>query len=278
MGSDARDISASTWSISSDDVVSPALADGLQRVCSRLLEEDPAARYRSTGEVVRALSEIVGSRFELEGVESRESVLRAGKFTGRREELIRLRKMLSLTRKGRGGLALIGGESGVRQIAAHAGAEVLRVVDDMLVVESQGVSDVGQPFHIWLDVLRALILSTDLDSEEAGVLGAIVPNFEALAGRSIELPIGFDASAMHQRFVQVVQRVLRRRERPTLILLEDVQWARRESLALMSELEPFLDHLPVLVVASFRDEEMRDLPVDSSTRWRCTCNGLTSRT
>ena len=259
MGSGAQDVSASAWSISSDDVVSPHLAGGLQRVISRLLDEDPARRYASPEDVVTALSEVIGSGFELEGMDSRESVLRAGVFTGRALELTRLRRLMALARDGHGGLALVGGESGVGKSRLVRELRAFAILDDITVVESQGVSDVGQPFHIWRDVLRALVLTTELDSEEASVLAAIIPDLEAISGFSIELQTGFDASAMHQRFVQVVKRVMRRRERPTLVLLEDVQWARRESLALLTEMESTLAELPVLVVATFRDDELRDL-------------------
>jgi predicted ATPase len=60
----------------------------------------------------------------------------------------------------------------------------------------------------------------------------------------------------------VLREVVERSRDPVLILLEDLQWADAESLALLAQVSADLASVPLLVVASYRDDEAPRLPAD----------------
>ncbi|HPV38805.1 MAG TPA: hypothetical protein PK729_16365, partial [Candidatus Hydrogenedentes bacterium] len=64
--------------------------------------------------------------------------------------------------------------------------------------------------------------------------------------------------ATSQRLRRVLVEVLTRPQEPVLLLLEDVQWAAQESLELLRELIPKLQTLPLLLIASIREDEHPD--------------------
>jgi hypothetical protein len=66
--------------------------------------------------------------------------------------------------------------------------------------------------------------------------------------------------AAQQRLHQVLLDTLTGCPEPVVLLLEDLHWAAPESLALLKELAEQARQLPLLIVASYRDDERADLP------------------
>jgi tetratricopeptide (TPR) repeat protein len=62
------------------------------------------------------------------------------------------------------------------------------------------------------------------------------------------------------RFNRVVCDVFRSLEQPTVVILEDLQWANDENLELLRRLIPLTTDHPLLLIASYRDDERPELP------------------
>ena len=228
-------------------------------VLARLLEEDPARRYESAEEVVSALSAATARELASYALETRESRLRAAPLLGRDRELERLEGAVREACAGRGSGWLVSGESGAGKSRLLDEVGTLGVIGGALVLRGQEEREGGNPYRLFRDALTWLAVVTDLDELEASVLLPLIPNLGKLLGRAVDPAPDLDAPSMHARVVEVVQRILRRQEQPIVLLLEDLQWARSDSLQLLAGILSLAESLPLLVVATCRDDEQTRL-------------------
>jgi predicted ATPase len=63
-----------------------------------------------------------------------------------------------------------------------------------------------------------------------------------------------DSQTKQRQLSQAVKRLLDGLGRPVMIILEDLQWAGSESMALLQDLVPSVDDLPVLMAGTVRDD------------------------
>jgi serine/threonine protein kinase len=235
------------------------LEERLRPVVGWLLEKRPADRPGSVDAVLAALSAGTGQALAVETAATRESFLQAADLVGRDAELGQLSEMLGATMAGKGGAALVGGESGVGKSRLIDELRARALVDGVVVLRGQAVKE-GGPYHAFREVLRGLVLRADVDDFEAGVLAAVVPDIAALLEREVPERAELDPEAAQGRLCAVVEAMLRRHQAPTLIVLEDLQWAGSETLRLCADLGRIAGELPVLLVGTYRDDERPGLP------------------
>jgi DNA-binding CsgD family transcriptional regulator len=188
----------------------------------------------------------------------------AGRFVGRTQELARLRELLARATDGQSLVALVGGEAGVgktrlaEQLAAAAQEQGVRVLAGGCVP----LSEEGLPLA---PVTQALGGLADLDPAELAAvagparreLGRLLPE---LAG-SGEVAVDAGAAAagagqgrLFELLLGVVQRLAARA--PLLWVMEDLHWADRSTRDLVAFLATALRSGRVLVVGTFRSDEL----------------------
>ncbi len=235
----------------------------LRPVIGRLLQKRPRDRPDSVDEVFADLERRTGRPLAVETAATRESFLQAAELVGREAELAALEAMLGEAITGKGGGALVGGESGVGKSRLLDELRARALVDGMVVLRGQATdagSAGGGPYHVFREVLRGVVLRTDVDDFEAGVLEAVVPDLGALLERAVPTRAEIDPEAAQTRLLSVIEAVFRRQQAPVLVMLEDLHWAGSESLRLLERLAALATSLPVLFVGSYRDDERPDLP------------------
>lgn len=245
----------------SPDVTVLDIDEVLKEILERLLAKDPAERVYDAAGLVRRYAEVTGqsSGYETAGV--RESFLQAAEFVGRERELAQLTTALNkLTATPHSGSTwLIGGESGVGKSRLLDELRSLALVAGALVVRGQAASDAGSADLLWREVLRRLVLHTELSDLEASVLKTLVPDIGTLLERDVTDAPDVDPQAAQTRLLNVVEGLFRRQQQPVVLLLEDLQWAG-EGLAILRRLLPLTEKHPLLLVGNYRDDETPDLP------------------
>ncbi len=231
----------------------------LALVLQCLLSKEPELRYQTADDVMSAFAKAMGQPVVLETQATRESFLQASRLVGREPELAKLTELLDQIFEKKGGLRLIGGESGVGKSRLVDDLKAMAVVRGALALRGQEVSEGGGAYQLWREVLRWLSLSTPLDDAEAGVLKAIVPDLEQLLGRTIPNAPDLPPQAAQQRLVATVTAIFQRQQQPLLVILEDIHWSV-ESLDLLKPLAAATSALPVMILATYRDDERPDLP------------------
>jgi DNA-binding CsgD family transcriptional regulator/tetratricopeptide (TPR) repeat protein len=191
-----------------------------------------------------------------------------GRFVGRTTELARLGELLARTADGQPLLALVGGEAGVgktrlaEQLASVARGQGVQVLGGGCVP----LGEEGVPFAPVTEALRGLADQLD-PAELAAVAG---PARAELSRLLPELAGGGDAAAggvagagqagqgrLFELLLGVVQRLAARA--PLLLLVEDLHWADRSTRDLLAFLATTLRSGRVLLVGTFRSDELHRL-------------------
>ncbi|MBI5667967.1 MAG: tetratricopeptide repeat protein [Chloroflexi bacterium] len=228
-------------------------------IVARLLAKKVAARYIQAEIVLADLAQATPFSLPSEGAAIRESYLQAARFVGREAELRRLEAALEAAREGKGSMWLIGGESGVGKTRLLDEVRIRALVRGFQVLRGQAVAEGGVPYQLWPEPVRRLVLTTDLSDLDAGILKDLVHDMDLLQQRVIpDVPV-IEGVAYQQRLVGTIASLFRQQSQPTMLLLEDLQWSR-ESLDVLKVLCGMATDLPLLILASYRDDERPDLP------------------
>ena len=186
-----------------------------------------------------------------------------GRFVGRTQELAWLRELLARAAAGEPLVALVGGEAGVgktrlaEQLAATAGGQGVRVLRGGCVP----LGEEGLPFAPVIQALRGL--AGDLDPAElqavAGParhdLARLLPDlvWSGQAGPAAGVA-GAGQGRLFERLLGVVGRLAA--TAPLLWVVEDLHWADRSTRDLVAFLAAALRSERVLVVVTFRSDEL----------------------
>lgn len=246
--------------VKTPDPAALQIDERLKSVIIKLLNKRPEQRYGDAGEVIRLYAETTGqqSRFETDAI--RESFLQAAQFIGREEELSRLAAGLDNATQRQGTLWLIGGESGVGKSRLLDELRTQALVNGILTLRGQAAQEGGLTYKIWREPLRLLTLHTTLTRLEASVLKELLPDIDQLIGESVEDAPQVDPQVAQKRMLTVIHDVFQRQTQPFLLILEDLHWAREESLDVLAALAQDLAQWPLLIVGTYRDDEVPNMP------------------
>lgn len=261
--------------------LAPWLPEGLDELILRMLAPDRRDRIGHAQDITQALTSslfVSAPPLVIEPARSRDYLYRSG-FVGREDLLTDLHQQLRKLLAGEGKLVLVEGESGsgktrllselLRQ-ASHVGAQVATGE-----CPPQNVTDKGSSvIHIGpLKPLRPLLASIADRCRQEGaasterllgsqlhVLSAIEPALSSLPGadklpRAASLPI----DAAKHRVLTALSDCMKTlaKERPLLLLLDDLQWADPLTMEFLGYLDDStLRQAPILIVGTFRSEEM----------------------
>ncbi|MEP7287794.1 MAG: protein kinase [Chloroflexota bacterium] len=253
-------------------VVPDTHADGIDSrvaaVLDRLLAKNPTHRFSDANEIIEAYNTATNQHLPYETVATRESFLQSARLVGRDAELTILTKALALALEGEGSAWLIKGESGVGKSRLIDEVRSLALVDGALVLRGQTLAERATPYQLWREGLRWLSLQTDLNELEAGILKALVPDIGTLLGYEVADAPDLDLQGTQDRLLTLIedifQRQSQRQNQPIVVLLEDIHWATHENLVLLARLSRLAKDLPLLIVASARDDEKIALPAELS--------------
>jgi len=264
--------------------LSPDVPPDLEALCVELLRIDPNAR---------PVGRDILARIALGGVAGGESAVSdplpsASPFIGRKTELAELDSAWSMFRReGRAATLFVDSVSGMgksalltafrRRLAEADGATVI--------LEGRGYQHESIPYNAFDHVIDAL--SRHLRSLSAAKAAALMPRNAWLLPRLFPIlgrvgPISrltramtleLDAQELRTRCFSAFRELLARiaERQPLLVILDDLQWAGRDSLMLLGEIIRPPDPPPMFLVLASRERDLPDpyaRPQPGSTkRW-----------
>lgn len=226
-------------------------------IVAGLLIKDPDKRISDINRVTAVLYNTAGEEAPPQSPENRESFLQAARFTGRERELRQLTDALNDMLMHTGSLWLIGGESGVGKSRLTNEIHNLALVKGVLVLTGEALHDGGQPYQIWRNVVRHLLLNVPVSDEQAEVLQLLVPDIEAILGRSLPEPAAdLQPAVVTEHILYLFDHI----QHPILLIVEDLQWETPESMAILSQLSERVAKRSLLVLGTYRIDETPALP------------------
>ncbi len=234
----------------------PEVRAGLIAILRRLMAKSPADRYPDARSVMTELSAAARLPIPQESTAIRESYLQAAQFVGRDAEFKSLIDAMQRAAMGQGSAWLVAGESGVGKSRLLEEVRITALVQGVKVLRGQGAADGGLAYQIWREPLRHLVLAAaPITDMQAGVLKPLVPDIDTLLGWQVQAVPGLEGDAVNQRLAAVIIELLRAYAQPVALLAEDLHWTR-ESLDLLNLIVQHAHVLPLLILGSYRDEEM----------------------
>ncbi len=189
-------------------------------------------------------------------------------FVGRDAELALLERALDVAAGGTAATVLVGAESGagksrlIREFAAKAADRALVLTGGCVAVSAAAL-----PYAPVTAVLRKLVRSRGavavaalLPGNQAAELGVLLPEFG-------EQPSGGDPAMTRARLFETLLTLFEvlAEERPLVLVVEDAHWADRSTGDLLTFLVRNMRNAPVLLVITFRSEDIERGPLRSLT-------------
>lgn len=233
----------------------------LVAIMQRLMDKSPEERIDNAAEVTNRLANAIGIPSIIETATIRDSYIQSANFVGRQLPLNTLTQSLENLLNPldtQGTIWLIGGESGVGKSRLLEEIRVLALVKGAFVLQGQSLAS-GVPFQMWRSIIRRLALATPLSDLQVSILGEIVPDLEQLLGRNVQPAPEVNGRAAIERLALTISDMIRAQNRPLFLLLEDLHWAE-ESIELLSKIIKRLEQTNIMIVGSYRNEELPELP------------------
>jgi serine/threonine protein kinase/tetratricopeptide (TPR) repeat protein len=222
-----------------------------------LLSPDPVQRrYTDANRLIADFARAAGREAPVETSADRESYLKAAPLTGRQAELALLSHALESAIAGEGSAWLVGGESGVGKSRLLDEVRSRALVRGFLALTGRAEANQA-PYSVCRNSVLRLALVVEVSDDEAGLLKIVFPEIERVLGRPIPDSV-VDPQVFPERLIETVLSVFQRYKAPILLELEDCHVVG-ESLKIIQKLTQLADSLPLLMIASFRDDERPQL-------------------
>lgn len=237
--------------------LSPREVDALRAIIGRLTAKEPSDRYHDAYDVINALSHAVQRTAPQEDVAIRESFLQSARFVGRKTELARLSDALEHMLNGMGSQWLVAGESGIGKSRLLDELRNMAMVRGALVLVGQEIAENGAPYQLWHEPIRRMLLANPINDLQASILREVVPDMNDILGRPIPIITPLDAKDARQRLAIAIADLFLTSPKPTLLILEDVQWSNEslEPIRIISQQA----QTSLMLVASYRTDEARNV-------------------
>lgn len=188
----------------------------------------------------------------------------ARRMVGRQRELARLDAALTDAARGLGSAVLIAGEPGIGKTRLSEELVARAAARGFGTAWGGGYEGGGAPaFWPWVGVIRSLLDGGDHQAirealgSTAAEIAQVVPELEEFSGPLESAPV-VDPETARFRLFEAVANFLRRLafRRPLVVVLDDLQWADVASLNLLGFLGPQLRASSLLVVGTYRPDEV----------------------
>ncbi|MGO8998964.1 MAG: serine/threonine-protein kinase PknK [Polyangiaceae bacterium] len=252
--------------------IAPRTPIDLNDLCTQLLHFDPERRPSR-----RAILSAFSVTPSASAAPSLHSHTQGGAFIGRQAELQALRVAFADARRGRPVTVLVHGESGIGKsfLVRHFADELLLHERDAVVLNSRCYERESVPYKAFDGIFDSLsrVLSRMPPGEARAFLplrvGPMVQLFpvlrrvEAIAQAQTPTQEVADPQELRSRAFAAIRETFTRMadRRPLMLIIDDLQWADADSIALLAEVIRRPDAPAVFLVATLRDASFIGSPI-----------------
>ena len=185
-------------------------------------------------------------------------------LAGRADHLALLQQLLIEVRAGALRVALLEGESGIGKTRVAAAFATEAADAGVQVLFGRSDPEPLAPFQPFVEVFTDYVEQTPLErvrrdlGPNARVLARIVPRLAQRLPDAIS-PAGSDPDVERYRLLDATTSLLRSlaQRAPLLLILDDLQWADRSTIALLRHLARSLTESPILLIGTYQGNDLR---------------------
>lgn len=251
-----------------DELSLRQVSSQLVPVVLKMLHKVPAQRFADATEVIQALSYAIGHPLDIETSDSEFSNLEHATFVGRYEACERIVADISQVThpsEPSGSAWLIGGDHGIGKTRLITIMRSVAQVHGATTLLSTATPDDNRLYQLWREALLPLVMATPILQEEASILKAIIPNVDCFVDFPIKPLPQMEPSVFQRNVVDAIVSIFKRHSNPIVVFLENIHWARPESLALLQYLLPAVKECQLMIVATYCDSASPQLATHLST-------------
>ncbi|MEM7347027.1 MAG: tetratricopeptide repeat protein, partial [Chloroflexota bacterium] len=233
----------------------PQISPSLDHLILKLLSKSPSNRYASAQQARRISSSLVVSAGETP--QHNEILIERDK------ELRELRATWETARTGKGQLAFISGESGIGKTTLAQQVAVQGETPVLLIGRCQNMMG-GTAYQPFTEILRTYFATVPpefFDKEVRQLLANFAPIIPEIREMLPDLPeaLPLDQKQEQLRLMASVTQFIKRatKERPWLLILDDLQWADPGTLELLRHLGHHLPSMAQMIIGTYRSTEVR---------------------
>ncbi|MGH2957753.1 MAG: protein kinase domain-containing protein, partial [Solirubrobacterales bacterium] len=245
----------------------PEVQEALDRVVLALLAKDADERPAGAAAAREQLLSALEEKAPAEGAEEREEnpldSLAGGVFVGRERELETMREAVDAALDGRGSLQLLLGEPGIGKTRAAEELATYARVNGARVYWGRCREDEGAPaYWPWVQAIRSYVRDADpvaLAWQMGGGAAEVAQLVPEVAEKLDVEPaaVGESEEARFRLFDSVTSLlVAAARDRPLVLVLDDLHWADEPSLLLLRFAAREVGSSGLLIVGTYRDVEL----------------------
>jgi class 3 adenylate cyclase/tetratricopeptide (TPR) repeat protein len=184
-------------------------------------------------------------------------------YVGREEELELLTKLWEKARAGERQVGLVAGEPGIGKTRLVTHAAITRHGEGAVVLYGRCEEDLATPYGPWIEALGHYVEHAPEEVLEAhvekhgGELTRLVPT---LRTRVSEVPAPRETDPETERYLlfSAIAGLLDQASAsfPTVLLIDDLHWADKPTLALLKHVVGASEAQPLLILGTYRDSEL----------------------
>ena len=238
--------------IPAPSTLNPKISPLLEHLILKLLDKMPHMRYQSAQQVRYILYSLIATS----GETIREQ--RWGLF-GRADEINALHAQWAKAQTGVGQMVLLSGDPGIGK--TYLAAKFAAQLDSALKIEGSGNAQAQHvPYYLVGKLLESccqLVEANQLTTSQAAAdLNSLVqfllsPRSPTNSPNSPEIA-QFSEDYVLDAVVGMISRTIK--DRPWLFILDDLQWADRNSLTVIEKLCHRLDQMPLMIIGAYRSK------------------------
>ena len=184
-------------------------------------------------------------------------------YVGRERELDLLQGLWEKAAAGERQLGLVAGEPGIGKTRLTTHAALSRHGEGAIVLFGRCEEDLATPYGPWIEALSHYVEHAPVEVLNAHVEaqgGALTRLIPALKSRAPDAPAPRESDPETERYVlfSAISALLEQasRESPVVLLLDDLHWADKPTLALLKHVVGASPNQSVLMLGTYRDSEL----------------------
>ncbi len=246
----------------------------LEALIMRLLAKSPDDRPASAADVVAELRRISGSTSVVTSVEQPLVLTGAGalqgvpwgRFAGRQEEMGQLKAVLETALAGQGAMVMLAGEPGIgksrlaKEFTVYAGLRGAQILNGRCFE-----SEASIPYHPFIQAIQQYVRTRpveDLQKElgsDAPEIARMVSEVRQRIPDIAEVPPQEGETDRLRMFDSVCNFIRNAaRANPVVLVLDDLQWADKSSLAMLRHVTRGIASDRVIILGCYRDVELEE--------------------